>query len=396
MHGDEPLPSHLLQVRLGLIYHQFIESGGLERYLLGLSRTLVNSGHQLDVVTTKADATTRAESGIRLHMLKRQPLSSMLRLWDFARRSESFCRYDEKFRSSVDLTVGFGRTISQDMHRAGGGCHAVYSRHLPASKRLGLKNRLELSLERQLYTSGKTRHFVVNASKVRDELQHTYGIDAAKCSVIHTAVNTAQFFPAESEAQRQVLRLKLGMPTDRKIALFVSSSHRRKGLGTLLNALSSSARLADLEVWIAGKTLDTQHRQMAQTVPGLLPRLKFLGERSDLPALYRACDLFVHPTLYDACANTVLQAMSSGTPSIVSAADGAAEFIDHGRNGFLLNDPTDPDQLRHHLEVVSSLAPITRAQIAEAARNRMLPLTWHAHVAQWEELFEKLKPSAPA
>ncbi|MDA0811273.1 MAG: glycosyltransferase family 4 protein [Verrucomicrobia bacterium] len=383
-------------MRLGLIYHQFVDSGGLEKYLLGLSRTLVDSGHQLDVVTAKTDAITRAESGIRLHMLKRPPLSSMLRLWDFAWRSESFCRNDERFRSSVDLTVGFGRTISQDMHRAGGGCHAIYSRLLPASKRLGLKNRLELSLEWQLYNSGKTRHFVVNASKVRDELQQTYGIDPAKCSVIHTAVNTTQFFPAESESQRQILRHELGMPTDRKIALFVSSSHRRKGLGTILNALSSSASLADLDVWIAGKALDARHRQMAQAIPGLLPRLKFLGERSDLPALYRACDVFVHPTLYDACANTVLQAMSSGTPSIVSAADGAAEFIDHGRNGFLLKAPTASDELRHHLEVASSLAPITRAQIAEAARNRMLPLTWHAHVTKWEVLFEELKRPTPA
>ena len=383
-------------MRLGLIYHQFVDTGGLEKYLLGLSRTLVDCGHQLDVVTAKTDAITRAEPGIRLHMLKRPPLSSMLRLWDFAWRSESFCRNDEGFRSSVDLTIGFGRTISQDLHRAGGGCHAVYSCLLPSSKRLGLKNRLELSLERQLYTSEKTRHFVVNASKVRDELQATYGIDPAKCSVIHTAVNTAKFFPAESESQRQSLRHELGMPADRKIAIFVSSSHRRKGLGQILNALSSSASLSDLDIWIAGKALDARHRQMAQTIPGLLPRLKFLGDRSDLAALYRACDLFVHPTLYDACANTVLQAMSSGTPSIVSAADGAAEFIDHGRNGFVLQNPTDSKELRHHLEVASSLGAGSRAQIAEAARNRMLPLTWHTHVAKWEELFEKLKPSTPA
>ena len=382
-------------MRLGLIYHQFVDHGGLEKYLLGLSRSLIECGHQLEVVTAQTDAATRAEPSVHLHMLKRPPLSSMLRLWDFAWRSESFCRNDGKFRSSVDLTVGFGRTIAQDLHRAGGGCHAVYSRLLPAAKRLGLKNRLELSLEWQLYTSGKTRHFVVNASKVRDELQATYGMDPAKCSVIHTAVNTGQFFPAESASQRQALRRELGMPADRKVALFVSSSHRRKGLGTIINALSASDILADLDIWIAGKPLDSRHRQMAQSVPGLLSRLKFLGDRSDLPALYRASDLFVHPTLYDACANTVLQAMSSGTTSIVSAADGASEFIDHGNNGFLLKDPADSIELHHHLERASSLAPDARARIGEAARNRVMPLTWAAHVAKWEELFERLKPASP-
>lgn len=315
----------------------------------------------------------------------------MLRLWDFAWRSESYCRNDQQFRSSVDLTIGFGRTVAHDLHRAGGGCHAVYSRLLPAVKRLGLKNRLELSLEWQLYTSGKTRRFVVNAAKVRDELQETYSVDPSLCAVIHTAVDTAVFRPCESEAQRLALRQKLGMPPDRKVALFVSSSHRRKGLGLLLDALASSSKLDDVDVWIAGKDLDTKHKQRAEMVPGLVPRLKSLGERADLADLYRACDLFVHPTLYDACANTVLQAMASGTPAIVSSADGAAEFVDHGVNGFLLKDSADKDELIGHLDAACSLGNEQRISIGDAARQRVLPLTWDAHSAQWEELFAELK-----
>ncbi|MGK0184628.1 MAG: UDP-glucose:(heptosyl)LPS alpha-1,3-glucosyltransferase [Verrucomicrobiales bacterium] len=377
-------------MKLGLVYHQFIDSGGLEKYLVGLSRSLIQRGHELDVVTSETDAVTRALA-VNLHMVKRPPLSSMLRLWDFAWRSQRL-RWDGQFlRSKVDLTIGFGRTVAHDLHRAGGGCHAVYSHLLPAAKRLGLKNRLELSLEWQLYTSGKTRKFVVNASKVRDELQATYKVDPSLVTVIHTAVDTARFAPCETEETRQELRGKLGMPTDRKIVLFISSSHRRKGLDALIEALSATTELKDYELWIAGKPLDARHRQKAQTEPGLLPRIRSLGERSDLPALYRACDVFVHPTLYDACANTVLQAMSSGTPSIVSSADGAAEFIEHGTNGFLLQHPEDKSELCHHLESACALDFEARDRMRTAARERMLPLTWDAHVSQWETLFSELK-----
>jgi UDP-glucose:(heptosyl)LPS alpha-1,3-glucosyltransferase len=373
-------------VRLGLVYHQFVESGGLEKYLVGFARTLQERGHELDVVTAKTDSATEALPVV-IHSLSRPKLSSMLRLWDFARRSESFCRD----HLMTDLNLGFGRTVSQDVHRAGGGCHAVYSRLLPAAKRLSLKNRLELSLERQLYTSGKTRHFVTNASKVRDELQAEYGVDPNRFTVIHTAVDTDRFRPAENEQERQVLRDELGMGKGRKVALFVSSSHRRKGLGALISAVAGSKQLDDLELWIAGEPIDAAHQLKAQGTPGLMRRLRSLGPRDDLASLYRAADFFVHPTLYDACANTVLQSMGSGLPGIISGADGGSEFVSHEVNGLLLGDPTDTQELRAHLETMAGLGLEAAKVMGASARERMLPLSWDAHIDQWEQLFEKLR-----
>ena len=373
-----------------MIYQQYLSSGGLEKYLVGLSRALIGRGHDLDVVTAETDPVTRAMP-VRLHMMKRVRLSSALRLWDFAWRSNTYCRDQLKHGKGIDLTIGFGRTVAHDLHRAGGGCHAVYSRLLPPAKRFGFKNRLELSLEGQLYTSGKTRHFVLNSSKVREEVQREYGIDPERCSVVHTAVDTEQFRPTESEDERFALRKRLGMPSGCRIILFVSSSHRRKGLGTLVDALAEASGLDDVEIWIAGKPLDSHHRQRVRAVPGLLPRIKSLGHRSDLPELYRAADLFVHPTLYDACANTVLQAMASGIPGIVSSADGAAEFIQDRENGYVLENPADSTELRHCLEAGLCLDTERRRTLGEGARERMLPLTWASHVSKWEELFDQLR-----
>lgn len=356
---------------------------------MAFSRALLARGHTVDVITARTDPVASAVP-VRIHRLNRLPISSTLRMLDFAWRSGKHRRSLPHSGARIDLSIGFGRTIAHDMHRAGGGCHAVYSRLLPPARRFGLKNRIELLLERRLYTSGKTRHFVVNAAKVRAELQNAYQIIPTSCTVIHTAVDTARYHPTHTEEERHHLRKELGMPHDRTIALFVSSSHRRKGLGRVIDALAAAPELEGMEVWIAGKGPDSRHGQQARRIPGMPGRLRFLGERADLPILYRAADVFVHPTLYDACANTVLQAMASGLPAIVSAADGAAEFVRDGINGFLLRDPVDATELRAHLKSACALAPESRRRLGAAARDGVLPLTWDAHVAKWEELFAQL------
>jgi UDP-glucose:(heptosyl)LPS alpha-1,3-glucosyltransferase len=283
----------------------------------------------------------------------------------------------EKCRPELgaDFVLGFGRTVAQDVHRAGGGCHAVYVRLLAWPKRWSLKNRLELSLERELYTSEKTRHFVVNSAMVGSQLEEVYGVSTEKLSTIHTPVDTAHFHPPPAPTTN-----------NRPVILFVSSNHRRKGLDALLAAF---AELRDAELIIAGAPLGARYRSLIRRL-SLADRVRALGPVTDLAPIFREADFFVHPTLYDACANAALQAMASGLPSLISIADGASEFITPGKNGFLLRAPADAAALHAQLAAALTLEPEARSKIGSAARARMLPLTWEAHLEAWTRLFEKL------
>ena len=375
-------------MRIALIYHQFVSTGGMEKYLVAFAGRLLEMGHDLEVVTARTDPATEAMP-VRFHRLPRWPPwprwpMASLRLADFARRAEALAR-----ALPADITIGFGRTVAHDVHRAGGGCHAAYSRLLPPVKRLSWKNRLELSLEAQLYTSGKTRHFVVNSAKVAAELQDTYGVPPDRMTVIHTAVDTTLFRPAESAAEREAARASFGFRPGECVLLFVSSGHRRKGLGVLLEALRLARDVEGLTLCIAGQDLSRAERRVLERHQ-LSPRVRSLGPRDDLPELYRAADFFVHPTLYDACANTVLQSMASALPGIISARDGAAEFIDPGVNGFLLENPADPAGLSAFLRDAAALSEPRRTAIGARARATVLPLTWQTHLEKWERLFAAL------
>ena len=85
------------------------------------------------------------------------------------------------------------------------------------------------------------------------------------------------------------------------------------------------------------------------------------------------------------------EAMACGLPGIISAADGASEFIRDGENGLLLAQPGDPVLLGDLLQRALRYAPAERAAMGRAARTTVLPLTWAAHVAAWESLCQKLQ-----
>jgi UDP-glucose:(heptosyl)LPS alpha-1,3-glucosyltransferase len=354
-----------------LLYHQMVAGGGLENYLLTFGRRLRERGHSLHLVCTRIDSQFE-EIGSKLTRIELTGVPSALQLPEFSREAE---RLRSRGRLDVDFWLGFGRTVSQDIHRAGGGCHARYSDLLSWMKRVGPKNRAELNLERELYTSGKTRHFVVNSHQVGRELAAAYGVTDENISVIHTAVDVGHYRPV----------------TDRKanaqpVILFASSHHRRKGLDTLLEAVR---KIKNVQVWIVGQSPGLGWRwKVAQM--GLSGRVKWLGWMPDMLAVYQAADIFVHPSRYDACANTVLQAMACGLPTIVSAADGAVEFVESGSNGLVLKDPTDAAELRHHLLTILSLTRGQRRALGHGAREATLPLSWGRHTEQWINLVEQL------
>jgi glycosyltransferase involved in cell wall biosynthesis len=369
-------------MRLGLIYHQFAPGGGLENYLLEFAGRLRRGGHQLHLVTGNVTNEVQVRLDATVHRIHLPRGSRLLRQWKFDRMSSRIAA-----QLPVDATIGFGRTTTHDLHRAGGGCHKVYSRLLPPWKRWNLKNLLELHLEKRLYTSGSTKLFIVNSTSAGRQIQQEYGIAPDRLRVIHSAVDTERYYPPEDRAALKTeISVSVGADPARPVFLFVSRDHRRKGLDVLLDIWSE----VNADLWIAGKPLGKAHSRRIDN-RGLRSKIHYFREGADLARLFRAADWFVHPTLYDACANTVLQSMASGLPGLISSCDGAVEFLRDGENGFVLPSPRDAASVlsvvRHALSTDESI----KRRLAIAARDTALPLTWEAHLEKWMNAIKEIR-----
>ncbi len=72
------------------------------------------------------------------------------------------------------------------------------------------------------------------------------------------------------------------------------------------------------------------------------------GERSDIPEIMRALDVFVSPSLGEGISNTILEAMASGLPVVATRVGGNPELVEAGRTGQLV-PPGDPQTMAEAL-----------------------------------------------
>ena len=116
--------------------------------------------------------------------------------------------------------------------------------------------------------------------------------------------------------------------------LHVSNMSPLKGIHYIIEAFDMLSDI-DCELWLVGPM---PSEIKLQKLIKSNPKIKYHGyiPENELPSIYNQCDVFVHPSLSDGWAMTVLQAMASGVPPIVSDMTGAKEVVNDGRNGWVV------------------------------------------------------------
>ncbi|WP_395736637.1 glycosyltransferase family 4 protein [Prosthecobacter sp.] len=364
-------------MKLALIHPQIIRGSGVENYLIEFAKRLSASGHELTYITSLTTPEIGATLPGRWELQPRIRGSATMRMWHFNRLAP-------RAVGDADLSIAFGRTCMQDIHRNGTGCHRIYGNLLPLWQRLSVKHLYELHLERRLYTRRETKQFISSSARVAAQLQGVYGSDGERHRIISPPVETHLFKPAENRANtREIICRKLQTDAAKPVLIFVSLSHRRRGLEPLLEAL---ARI-DATLWIVGKSLSPTLRDKINHL-GVASRIRAVPVTSDLVELYQSADWFVHPTQYDAFSNTVLQSMACGLPGIVSVMDGAVDHVRNGENGLMLYHPQQPKELAARIQEALAYDATTWQVLSTAARETVQALTWDRHMQEWTEVLE--------
>jgi len=364
-------------MKIGLLHHQIIRATAVETFLMQFGKRLAAAGHEPVYITTLTTPEIGATLPGRWELLPRVRGGNAVRMWHFNRAAPRAAA-----KAGVDLTIGFGRTTAQDIHRNATGCHALYGNLLPPWQRYTLRHLYELRLERQLYTGSATRQFVMSSARVAAQIQGIYRTKGDLFRTLPPPVETHLFKPAENRANlRELTCRKLQTDPDKPVLLFVSMSHRRRGLEPLLEAMKS----IPATLWIAGKGLNAEMHERTVKM-GISDRIRSVPITSNLVEIYQAADWFVHPTQYDAFSNTVLQSMACGLPGIVSVMDGAVDHVRNGENGFMLYHPQNATELASRIQEALALTQKDRAAMSAAARESVLSLTWENHMLEWESL----------
>lgn len=160
--------------------------------------------------------------------------------------------------------------------------------------------------------------------------------------------------------------------------LFAGAAIARKNLRSVLRAMTVAPpgwALADAELTITGACAEN-HPEVRRAVAdaGLDGRVRWLGlvRAEEMPDVYRAADVLVHPSLQEGCGLPPLEAMACGTPVVASLRGALPEVVG---DAALLVDPTSAEALAYKIERALSDGR-QRTQLIEAGLGHAARHTW--------------------
>lgn len=165
-------------------------------------------------------------------------------------------------------------------------------------------------------------------------LSEVDGFPAHRIEIIENGIDPERY---QLNADRSALRRRLALDPSKRYVVCVARFHPVKNHYMLLEAFARVAAAApDVDLLLAGDgPLRSELVERTRTL-GLERRVRFLGVRDDIPDLLAACDIFALTSLSEAASLTLLEAMASGLPVVVTDVGGNPEIVRHSIDGFLV------------------------------------------------------------
>lgn len=146
---------------------------------------------------------------------------------------------------------------------------------------------------------------------------------------------------ADDPTDKKAKRRELDIPENAYVLLSVGELNINKNHQIVVKALGE-LKDKTIHYVIAGKgDQDKALLDLAKEV-GIENQFHLIGYRSDVPELYKMADVYLLPSIREGLNVSVMEAMSSGLPCIVSDIRGNRDMIDEGKGGYLV-DPLQQD-----------------------------------------------------
>jgi UDP-glucose:(heptosyl)LPS alpha-1,3-glucosyltransferase len=368
-------------VKIALVRKDFSpKGGGGERYSVDLARALRDFGHEVHVFSHRYEPL----KGLFFHMVAVPVKPFGLQSWVFAKNARLALS-----RNEFDIVNGLSQIYPQDVYRMGDGIHKHWLDVHPGNTFTRLYNtisprhRLILNIERKIFTAGNYKRIVAISNLCKEHAITYHNVPANLIDVIYCGVNF-DIFNVSVRNEGELLRKSLGIDRKAIVVLFVGMNFARKGLASLLRAVSQLRDKEKYRILIVGRGNKARYIKLAREL-GLDGISMFCGFQDGMPSFYGCADVFVLPSYYEPLGNACLEAMACGLPVIATRETGASELILHGRSGFIMDNPEDTLSLAKWLQVLEdrevcrSMGSVAQEQVASLTVERNARETLRAY-----------------
>jgi UDP-glucose:(heptosyl)LPS alpha-1,3-glucosyltransferase len=341
------------KLKIAIVLDRFVPSRGGESYFSSLAGELCKRGHEVHVFAMAAEKTEAGE--YQPHRIPVLAFPGSLRILSFLFNSARAVKpYD------FDIIHGVGRSLAMNVFNPHGGVEKAYLRQEFASinsrsyrayklmkRYLSPQHYLKVWIQKKQVLSDRVEKIIAISRMVKEDIIRYYGVPEGKIEVVFNCVDLVRFHPRNREIYRRGKRTDMEIDENTVVLLFAGNNYRLKGLEPLLRALvflkewfpDSPFRLV-----IAGRGQIRRYQRMARAL-GVSDLALFVGPVKEIERYYAASDIYVHPTFYDSCSLTVLEALASGLPVVTTRFNGAADAMPSEGGGKVIEDPADVENL---------------------------------------------------
>ncbi|MFL5381130.1 MAG: glycosyltransferase [Longimicrobiaceae bacterium] len=329
--------------------------GGNEKWLATLAAGLAARGHRVVV-------SCRAKGPVRRELERRGIATTSVRPGGYADvvRGLRFRRWLKGERPDVLLLTSWRTTPW--------GAWAARRAGVPRTVvRLGIVRTLRPGRRDAWPFRGRVDALIVNSPAVRDAWLRTAPWFPA--DEVHLVLNGVPAAPPLSDAERAAVRAELGLSADAAVIVGAGRLSRRKGFDYLLDAFAR-AGIPGSEVLLVGTGEEEANLRAQASALGIADRVRFAGERGDVPRVLGACDLFVLSSQNEGMANVMLEAMAAGIPVAAFDVSGVRDALgprDARPAAGWIVPPADADALAAALRDALANPDDAAARVAEAS-----------------------------
>ncbi len=196
-------------------------------------------------------------------------------------------------------------------------CKLIYTEHSTHNKR---RDKPMMKVADKMFYKNFDEIITIT-DEVKENLQIHFGNTNLKYKTIHNGVNTNKIYSAKAFPKTDFFKER-----DCKIIIQVSSFREAKDQMTVIRAMSLLPDNIKLLLVGEGPTMD-QCKKLASDL-NVEHRVKFLGNRMDVPELLKTSDIVVLSSNYEGMSLSSIEGMASGRPFVASKVPGLTDIVE--------------------------------------------------------------------
>jgi len=228
---------------------------------------------------------------------------------------------------------------------------------------------------------------IICCAETAREIHEKIGYRIGKMTVIPNGFDLSQFGPEPADRER--IRLELGIPSDAVVIGLVARYHLQKDHNSFFEAAAMlNNRVGGVHYVLCGEGVTAENQEILKTLKGknFKGNLHLLGRRTDVSSLNASFDIATSSSRCgEGFSNTIGEAMACGVPAVVTDVGDSAWIV--GDTGKVV-PPEKPQELCLAWQEMIELGPEGRTRLGCLARKRVRDLfSLDAIIRKYENIY---------